>query len=285
VLFKLLIAFMVAVLLALVGGSISGLIDPTWMEHYVVPIIIPALLAMDVVILISARREHHERLEHIKEIRDNTEQITRRDYELVILRGVQTATERIYCYWHSLHPVEQSETYKEINQGLIEKKKDGVDVRIVVAADPSRIAAAYELVEEGVEVEFKESLIVSDLRFSIFDRQTTVFGVPESAIKDGKPSRHGVDVSSRKLNALLSKYFSEETTEPQPAVSFKDFVKSHCCEVLEDETSSVEMVAEQLRVPESVIEEACPEETRERRGSQGEGYLERWRRRWFPWLW
>jgi hypothetical protein len=285
VLFKLLIALMLAALLALVGGSISGLIDPKGVEHYVVPIIIPVLLAMDVVILVSARREHRERLEHIEEIRANTEQITRRDYELVILRGVQTATERIYCYWHSLHPVEQSETYKEINQGLIEKKKDGVDVRMVVAADPSRIAAAYELVEEGVEVEFKESLIVSDLRFSIFDRQTTVFGVPESAIKDGKPSRHGVDVSSRKLNALLSKYFLEEILEPAPAVSFDHFVASHCCEVLEDETSSVKMVAEQLRVPESVIEEACPEKTMGRKGSKKERYLERWRRRRFSWLW
>jgi hypothetical protein len=283
VLFKLLIGFMIVALIVLVGGSIGGLIDPKWIEHYAVPIIIPVLFAMDVIILISARREHNERLEHIKEIRDNTEQITRRDYELVILRGVQTATERIYCYWHSLHPVEQSETYKEINQGLIQKKREGVDVRIVVAADPSRIAAAYELVEKDVEVEFKESLTVSDLRFSLFDHQTTVFGVPESAIKDGKPSRHGVDVSSRKLNALLAKYFLEETLPPAPAVKFEDFVASHCCEVLLDETSSVEMVAEQLQVPESVVEQACPEQTRERVQPE-EGLLERLRRR-FSWLW
>lgn len=268
-----------------VGVVVVGLLDSEWIEHNLVPIIIPLLLVMDVVILRLSRSEHNERLEHIKEIRANTEQITRRDYELVILHGIQTAEERIYCYWHSLHPVGQSETYKKINEELIAKKGEDVDVRIVIAADPSRIAAAYELVGKGVDVEFKESLNVSDLRFSIFDRQTTVFGVPESQINDNKPSRFGVDVSSRKLNALHAKYFNEEVAEPEPAVCFNEFVASHCGKVLKDGTSSVEMIAEQLGIPEEVIEEACPDEAERGKGLRGVFSRKSKGRGWFRWPW
>jgi hypothetical protein len=281
-----LIGFVSVALLVLVGNGIfqwfgSGWAD--WMDHHLVPIIIPLLLLMDGIILFSARREHDERLVHIKEVKANTEQITRRDYELVILHGIQTAEERVYCYWHSLNPVEKSDTYKEINKELIKKNEVGLDVHIVVAADPSRIGAAYELFKEGVKVEFKESLVVSDLRFSVFDRQTTVFGVPESAIEDGKPSRHGLEVSSRKLNALFAEYFLKEVSAPAPAVSFKDFVKSWCTEP-ETKTDSVEMVAEQLQISESLVEEVCPQLAGGHKSSQKESLEEKWRR-WLHWPW
>ncbi len=279
-----LIGFISVALIALVGNSIFEWVSSDWMEQHFIPVIIPLLLLMDGIILFSARREHDERLVHIKEVKANTEQITRRDYELVILHGIQTAEERVYCYWHSLNPVEKSDTYKEINEKLVAKKKAGLEVLVVVAADPSRIGAAYELVKEGVKVEFKESLVVSDLRFSVFDRQTTVFGVPESAIKDGKPSRHGLEVSSRKLNALFAEYFLKEVSVPAPPMSFEDFVKSWCKDP-ETKTDSLEMVAEQLQIPESVVEKVCPQLIGAHKGSQKKETLrEKWKR-WLHWPW
>jgi len=241
-----------------------------WVEQYLVPFLLLALLAMDFINLRFARKEARERRKHgeaiaknVEVIKESTEQLTRRDYELTILRGVETAQHRIYCYWHSLHPVAESENYEEINRVLIEKKKDGKDVQLVLASDTKRIAAAYELVEKGVEVHFKESLNVSDLRFSIFDDKTAVFGVPETSIPDGKPSRHGVDLSSRKLNALLAEHFEAEMRDETK--SFYEFVASHCREVLKDPTNSIAMVAEQLDVDPCVIEKACPEESRKKK--------------------
>jgi hypothetical protein len=247
--------------------DLRGIFD--WAELYLVPILLPILLVMDFRMLHAARKEWRERKEHIEaldtninEIKESTEQLTRQDYELLILRGVLTAEKRIYCYWHSLHPVGESENFRKINEGLIQKKKAGVDVRLVVADDPSRIAPAYELFAEGVEVEFKDSLTVSDLRFSIFDHKMSVFGVPETSIPDGKPSRHGVDISSRKLNAMLAEHFVIETDK---VPGFLKFVASRACKVLEDPTNSIAMVAEQLRIEQSVIEEACPEQCKKKK--------------------
>jgi hypothetical protein len=206
------------------------------------------------------REERHDHVkaidENIKEIKDSTEQLTREEYELLILRGILTAEKRIYCYWHSLHPVAGSENYKKINTGLMQKTKEpGVTVQVVVASDPSRIAPAYELVKEDVDVRFKNSLTVSDLRFSLFDEQMCVIGVPETSIPDGKPSKHGVDTLSRKMNALLAEHFEQETSKD--TYDFYEFVALQCCKVLKEPTNSVEMVAEQLRVDKEVIERAC----------------------------
>jgi hypothetical protein len=276
-----------------------------WVEHYLIPIILPLLLIMETIILLSSQREARERKEHIKaidtnleaikdttkevkhsteEIKHSTDQLTRHDYELAILRGTQTAKKRILCYWHSLHPVEKSENYKKINEALIAKMEAGVDVRVVVAGDPSRIAPAYELVREGVDVHFKESLTVSDLRFSIFDDVMSVFGVPETAIKDGKPSRRGADISSRKLNALLAAHFEAhfDGAVSKDTFDFKGFVALHCCEVLKDPTNSIEMLAEQLRVDECVIEEACPSQAKDKRRQEEQEKRKR-RKQWKKW--
>jgi hypothetical protein len=234
-----------------------------WLDHHMVPVILPVLLVMDLVMLRFARRERQERKEHISaldaninEIKGSTETLTRRDYEQEIIRGLRGAEKRIYCYWHSLHPVGESEAYKEINEQLIEKHKEGVDVRLVVAGEPSRIAPAFELVKGDVPVLFKNSLVVSDLRFSIFDDKLTVLGVPESAVKDGKPSRHGVDISSRKLNALLAQHFEAELSKKTEG--FFDFVAYQCRDVLaEDPTNTVPMIADQLGIPKCVVTYAC----------------------------
>jgi hypothetical protein len=276
-----------------------------WLELYYVPVLLSGLLVMETIILSHTRREARDRKEHIKaidinieaikdttkevkhsteEIKHSTDQLTRHDYELAILRGAQTAKKRILCYWHSLHPVEKSENYKKINEALITKMEAGVDVRVVVAGDPSRIAPAYELVKEGVDVHFKESLTVSDLRFSIFDDVVSVFGVPETVIKDGKPSRRGADISSRKLNALLATHFEAhfDGAVSKDTFDFKGFVALHCCEVLKDPTNSIEMLAEQLRVDECVIEEACPAQTKDKRRQEEKEKRER-RKKWKKW--
>lgn len=222
------------------------------------PFLLVALFVMH--LLEGIQRRTHIRVigENVELIKASTELLDRRSYEVAILQGVKTSEKRVFCYWHSLHPVVQSNNYKEINQGLIAKTKGGrVTVKVVIASDPSRIAPAYELVKEGVTVSFKNSLTVSDLRFSLFDDQVCVFGVPETSVPDGKPSRYGFDISSRKLNALLAEHFDAETKND--IYDFYDFVASHCKEALEEPTNSIAMVAEQLRVDECVIEKACPE--------------------------
>jgi len=212
------------------------------------------------------QRRTHIRVigENVELIKASTELLDRRSYELAILQGVKTSEKRVFCYWHSLHPVVQSDNYKEINKSLIAKTKGGrVTVKVVIASDPSRIAPAYELVKEGVDVSFKNSLTVSDLRFSLFDDQICVFGVPESSVPDGKPSRFGFDISSRKLNALLAEHFDAEINDD--IYGFFDFVALHCEEALNEPTNTIAMVTEQLRVDDWVIEKACPDQFKKKR--------------------
>lgn len=236
-----------------------------WAEHYMIPVILPVLLVMDLLMLRFAKREQRERKKHISalekhiiEVRENTELLSRRDYEQTILREIQTADDRIYLYWHSLHRGDTSDTYQKINQELINAKNRGVKVTLMVAAETSRIEPAYELVQGDVRVLFKESLRVSDLRFSLFDEKMTVFGMPEPAVRDGKkPSRHGIDIDSYKVNALLADYFQTELADTTS--DFYDFVASSCCEVLKDPKNPLAMVQEQLGISDGTIKRACPD--------------------------
>ena len=244
--------------------SIGTIVDwigsiPSWIESEV-PYILAVLVVLDTALLVLALFERHAREKHIAAMREYTDILSRHDYEQTIARGVSTATKRIYLYWHSLHEVDASRTYKAINQGLIKaNRKSSIEVKLIVAGEANRVGAAYELKKKDVEVHFRNSLTISDLRFSLFDDEMTVFGMPEAEVKDGKPSRHGVDINSRKLNALFTKYFDEQFANEQ-TITFNKFVASLCREPMEeDSTNTVEMVAKQLRVNRKVIEEACPD--------------------------
>ncbi len=245
-----------------VGDWLEGAI--AWIEHYLTPIILIALLAVEVYVLIGIRRERREREIHIRAVHDHTNVLSRKVYESTIEDEVRKAERRIYCYWHSLHAEEASERYRSINKQLIDAHKKNLDVKLTIAKDPSRIAAAYELIQAGVTVVFQKALLVSDLRFSLFDEKMTVVGMSESELNSDKPSRHGVGISNHKLNAMLLQYFHAEFAS---ASSFSDFLKSVVTvRVLEDPTNTHEMIAEQLGVPVTEIE-ACWDEGERESGS------------------
>ncbi len=231
-----------------------------WLEHNVTPWVLIALLPLEIAAVIFIVLERRARREHIKAVKDHTRALSRQVYESLIEDGVRNAKKRIYCYWHSLHAEETSQRYAMINELLVEKRSKGLDVTLIVAKDPSRIAAAYELIQEEVPVLFQESLLISDLRFSLFDEKMTVVGLAEAEIDSDKPSRHGVDISNHKLNAMLAQHFEAELAT---ASSLEEFVASLVpTDVLEDPTNRTEMVAAQLGVDPEIVENCSPEPDR-----------------------
>ncbi len=235
-----------------IGNWLAGAIG--WIEHYLSPIILILLLGVELYVLWLISQERRERKDHIRSIHDHTKVLSRKVYESVIDDEVRRAKRLIYCYWHSLHAEEDSKRYRSINQQLIEAHKN-MDVKLMIARDPSRIAAAYELAQAGVTVVFQKALLISDLRFSLFDEKLSVVGMSESEINSDKPSRHGVGITNRKLNAMLLQYFNAEL---ESASTFKEFLGSVVTtKVLEDPTNTHEMIAEQLGVPVPEIEACC----------------------------
>jgi hypothetical protein len=230
-----------------------------WVEHYLSPILIILLLAVELYAVRLIRREGRERKSHIRAVHDHTTVLSRILYEVVIEEEVKEAEERIYCYWHSLHKVQPgapddgpADRYRKINEELIAAHEDNLDVRLIVARDPDRIVAAYDLFAAGIPVKFQKILSISDLRFSLFDETRIVIGMAESQKNSDKPSRHGVGVANYKLHAMLLEYFKAEWDS---ATEFDEYLRGIVTPaVLEDPTNPLAMIAEQLGVKISDIE-------------------------------
>jgi hypothetical protein len=230
-------------------------------EEHVTPVVLLLLLILDLLTLLLARREWRNREEHIGKVFAAARLYSRELYEATISREIINADTRICCYWHSLHSSENAPHYEALNKSLIHaSKKMHVDVCLITAKIPSRLSAAKELIDGGVKVRFQETLVVSDLRYSLFDDAMTVFGLPESIDHPEKPSRAGVDVPNRNLNALLDAHFSDEWED---AIEYDDYVryvarKMIGREVLGHKPMNIPaMVAAQLKIPVEDVRRCC----------------------------
>jgi hypothetical protein len=225
------------------------------LEHHITTIVILLLLPLDILALILGRRERKQRLDHMARVEDAARVYSREAYEFLILRSTQGARDRILCYWHSLHATDLKPRYRSFNEQFVEARKRERDVRIITAKDTGRLPAALELIKGGVDVRFQETLLVSDLRFSLFDDVLTVFGLPESLQEMDTPSREGIDVTNRKLVGLLNAHFTEQW---EKATSYDEYLESVVREVIaDDSTNTVDMVAQQLRLPREEVQRHC----------------------------
>jgi hypothetical protein len=239
------------------GEWIKGAIE--WIEHYLTPILVIVLLGVELYVVRLILKERRERQKHISAVHDHTTVLSRILYEVVIEEEVKEAKERIYCYWHSLHAVPaaspddgSADRYRKINEELIAAHEASKDVKLIVARDPDRIPAAYELFDAEVPVRFQRTLSFSDLRFSLFDEPKTVIGMAEPEKNSDKPSRHGVAVANYKLHAMMLQYFDAEW---DTATEFDDYLCSIVTEKdLKNPTNPHAMIAKQLGVEIKDIE-------------------------------
>lgn len=218
-------------------------------EKYVTPLMVLALLVLDMLALSLGRRERRERLDHMARVEEAARVYSREAYEFLIMRCTQAAKYKIYCYWHSLHIGKFMPRYEAFNNQMIAAHTRDVDVKVITAKDTQRLAAAYELRTGGIEVRFQETLLVSDLRFTLIDDCTLVFGLAESDSK--KPSREGVDLTNHKLCALVLRHFHEQW---EKAVTYEEYLGAVVTQIrADDSTNTIEMIAQQLGLPAAEI--------------------------------
>jgi hypothetical protein len=241
------------------GEGYGGLLVPTavWLPKHIsdVELIVSAvLLIIEAVVLYLVLREPVEREKHILAVKQHTRILGREAYVSSIEREMRNAKEQILLYWHSLHAPDVlsesgiSEDYKLINEYLLKAHKRNLDVKLIVAKDVSRIAGAYALRKRGVGVPiyFQEMLLFSDLRFSLFDSQVTVFGTPGSVTNSDNPSRYGVDIRSRMLAVLMQKHFEHEE---RAGSTYEEYVAAEAHNALYNTNCPIAMVSEQLGIP------------------------------------
>jgi hypothetical protein len=236
-----------------VDGFITRIAD--FVHADVTPLVVLALLPLDLLALALARRERRERLAHLSRVEDAARVYSRENYELLLMRNTRNAEKSIYCYWFSLHPSRAAAAYADFNHELIAAKNRKVNIQIVTARDPSRLAAASELNNKGIEIRFHDSLLVSDLRFTLIDKCTLIFGLSDGAPE--APSREGVDmVNQRKLSLLVWRHFMEQWDR---AITFEDYLTELIRSSLNDDPGNTpEMIAQQLKMPLTEIVRRFP---------------------------
>lgn len=219
-----------------------------FISQYVTPLIVLFLFVLDVLALLLGIRERKERKEYMERLERAARVYSREAYEFMILRLIQRSRQRVYCCWHSLHLKGKSSRYVTINDEFINARRHprDVDVRIMTVRDPSRLAPAFELVKEGIEVRFNDSLQGIDLRFTLVDDTWLAFGIPEAIGETTTPSREGIDISGRKLAAILKTFFLAEWAN---AVDYDSYGSSLVTNLLTDGTNSMEMIADQFDLP------------------------------------
>lgn len=240
----------------------SPLPGAIWLPKHLsdVDLIVSAvLLVIEIVVLYLVMREPAEREKHIRAVKQHTRILGREAYVSTIERELRGAKEQIHLYWHSLHAPEASqdsgisEDYELINEHLMKAHKKKLDVKLIVAKDVSRIAGAYKLrgKGKGVPIYFQDMLLFSDLRFSLFDAQVTVFGTPGSMINSDNPSRYGVDIRSRMLAVLMEQHFEQEQ---ETGSCYEEYVAAETYNALHKKKYPKAMVSELLGIPVEEID-------------------------------
>jgi hypothetical protein len=217
------------------------------------------LLVVEAVVLFLVVREPGEREKHIRAVKRQTNILGREAYVSTIEREVRTAKKQIHLYWYSLHDPETSEgagiskDYELINKHLLKAHKKKRDVTLIVAKETSRIAGAYKLRKKGkgVQIYFQEMLHFTDLRFSLFDEQVTVFGTPGPVTDSDTPSHYGVDIRSHMLAVLMEQHFKQEQGT---GACYEEYVAAETYNALHKGKDGKTMISKRLGIPPKEID-------------------------------
>jgi hypothetical protein len=186
-----------------------------------------AVLAISVFVLVVERLvlrrisdEVKERGKLIGHLLDTQRVFTRSEYIRVIAEVVDLANSEIVFIASAAL---ETQADREALAVLEAAKRRALDVRkvnkyqAIVSRDKSKLATAWVLKKTGVKVLVHDELSMTDLNFTIADKNTAVIGVPD---QPGAPSTRGFVVHSGTLISLLLEKYAELECKARPLEEF-----------------------------------------------------------------
>ncbi|MHB8567494.1 MAG: TrmB family transcriptional regulator sugar-binding domain-containing protein [Nitrososphaerales archaeon] len=206
------------------------------------------LLAPTLVLIILGRKEERGRQLLLKEITNTAKMVSRQEYFNNVQFGMQTAQKSIKGAVTGSVPrnAELNEIIKSIEDQIKRARKRGVSVQYLFLKSPDRLQIASRYHQAGAEIGFHPSLLVSDIRYVVFDNKYVLLGLPSSAGAN-EPTREGYLIPSEGMAEIFLQRFDSNWVE---AMKYDDFVNDVLTEAkIHSPNVSVELLSAQLKVP------------------------------------
>ena len=216
------------------------------------------LLVPTLLLLVLGRREERGRQYLLKQITNTARMVSRQEYFNNVQFGMQNASLTIRGAVTGSIPKnpESDEIIKNIVNQIKNARKRGVTVQYLVLKSHDRLPIASRYYIAGAEVGFHASLLVSDIRYVVFDRKYVLIGLP-NAVGANEPTREGFLIPSEGLSEIFLQQFDSRWSE---SVKYDDYLrevllgmKSHSPNVSE------QLLASQLNIPETEVRRILPE--------------------------
>lgn len=189
------------------------------------------LLAVELVLLVATlsllvlnRREMKAREQLMRHFTSVSDVITRQEYFVAVVDAIQRADKSLVGSVTGSPPhSEEGEVIKQILNSISEAAKKGVVIRYLLPLAPDRLRMGKLYTQNGAQVRFSPSVLISDARYTAIDGRTVLIGVPERSGRN-EPTRKGYTITSESVAALFTKEFEDQWNGPT-SKSYHDYIK------------------------------------------------------------
>jgi hypothetical protein len=210
------------------------------------------LLVPTLLLLILGQREERGRRALMKEMSRTAKMVAREEYFGSVRSSMQAATKTIRGSITGSQPktAEQEEQVEKLVDEIKRAKARGISIQYVLPKSQDRLSLASRYREAGSELRFHPGLVVSDLRYVVFDNTLTVIGLPSVAGKD-EPTREGYLIPSEGLAEIFRQQFESKWNAATP---YDDYMREVLLEIRSHNPNvSTQLLSAQLKVPESEV--------------------------------
>lgn len=210
------------------------------------------LLVPTLLLILLGRREERGRQTLLKEITNTAKMVSRQEYFNNVQYGMQNAKESIRGAVTGSLPKSDAawEIIRHIEEQIRNARKRGVIVQYLLLKSPDRLQIASHYHAAGAEVRFHPSLLVSDVRYVVFDNRQVLIGLPSLAGAN-EPTREGYLIPSEGMAEIFLQQFNSKWAESS---TYDDYVyeilaaaKSH------SPNASTQLLSSNLQIPEEEV--------------------------------
>lgn len=210
------------------------------------------LLVPTLLLIVLGRREERGRRSLISELTTTAKMVSRQEYFNNVIFGMQTATLTIKGSVTGSIPknIEQDEVVGNIIEQIRMAKSRGIQVQYLLLKSHDRLPIASRYRLAGAEIAFHSSLLVSDLRYVVFDRKYVLIGLP-SSVGENEPTREGYLIPSEGMAEIFLQQFDSKWGQ---AIQYDEYLTEVLLEAKNHSpNASVSLLSTQLKVPESEV--------------------------------
>ncbi len=221
------------------------------------------LLVPTLLLIILGRREERGRRNLLTQLTKTARMVSRQEYFNNVLFGMQTATRTIKGAVTGSVPkdIEQNEVVGNIVEQIRNAKSRGIIVQYLLLKSHDRLPIACRYHLAGAEIGFHSSLLVSDMRYVVFDRKYVLIGLP-TAIGENEPTREGYLIPSEGMAEIFLQQFESKWAQ---AIKYEDYLREVLLEVRNHSPNvSTSLLSSQLKVPESEVKRVLEEASQTR---------------------